>query len=537
MLKPFHLRQSQAHKRLVALASSDGAKHMVDLFASDPNRRDRMSGSLDGMHVDWSKHRVTDEVMDALFDLAEEAHWSDGVQALFAGACINQTEDRAVLHMALRGNKGDGFAVDGEDVMGEVLATRTAMGAYADAVRGNGRVTDVVNIGIGGSDLGPLMVTKALRSHAKGGPSVHFVSNVDGAHLEAVLNGLNPASTLFIVVSKTFTTQETMANAEAAKAWIEEAGLNVAEHFAAVSTNVPAAVNFGVIEEHVFGFRDWVGGRYSLWGPVGLSIACAVGSESFAELLAGARAMDRHFVETPARENLPLISALLGIWYREYLGYATHVVLPYAQDLDRFPAYLQQADMESNGKYVGRDGMPVEHETGPVVWGEAGTNGQHAFYQLLHQGTSIHPVDIIAVDAPLSSYTDHHTKLLANAIAQAEALMCGRDEPEVRAEMAGANRTEAEIAAVGPHRVFKGNRPSTFVLLDELNPRTVGQLIAFYEHRIFIQGLIWNVCSYDQWGVELGKALAKNILSEWAGEGNGVEHDASTQWLIDRLKR
>lgn len=537
MLKPFHLRQSQAHKRLVELALSDGAMHMVDLFASDAGRRDRMSASLDGMHVDWSKHRVTEEVMDALFDLAEEADWFGGVQALFSGAHINQTEGRAVLHMALRGNQVDGFAVDGEDVMEEVLATRTAMGAYADAVRSDERITDVVNIGIGGSDLGPLMVTKALRSHANGGPRVHFVSNVDGAHLEAVLSGLSPASTLFIVVSKTFTTQETMANAEAAKAWTAAAGLNVAEHFAAVSTNVPAAVNFGVVKEHVFGFRDWVGGRYSLWGPVGLSVACAVGSDSFADLLAGARAMDRHFMDAPARENLPLISALLGIWYREYLGYATHVVLPYAQDLDRFPAFLQQADMESNGKYVGRDGLPVEHETGPVVWGEAGTNGQHAFYQLLHQGTSIHPVDIIAVDAPLSGYNDHHTKLLANAIAQAEALMCGRDEAKVRAEMEAVNRTQAEIDAIAPHRVFKGNRPSTFVLLDELSPRTVGQLIAYYEHRIFIQGLIWNVCSYDQWGVELGKALANNILHEWSGDSQDSSHDASTQWLIDRLKR
>ena len=302
---------------------------------------------------------------------------------LFAGQHINQTEGRAVLHMALRGEAGDGFTVDGEDVMNEVLATREAMGAFADALRSNGRIKDVVNIGIGGSDLGPLMVTKALRNQSKGGPKVHFVSNVDGAHLESVLDGLIPESTLFIVVSKTFTTQETMANADAAKAWIQSASLPVAEHFAAVSTNVPAAVGFGVDKANVFGFRDWVGGRYSLWGPVGMSIACSVGSAAFGELLAGASAMDRHVAEAPARENVPLISALLGVWYREYLGFPTHVVLPYAQDLDRFPAYLQQADMESNGKYVGRDGLPVEHATGPVVWGEAGTNGQHAFYQLL----------------------------------------------------------------------------------------------------------------------------------------------------------
>jgi len=299
----------------------------------------------------------------------------------------------------------------------------------------------------------------------------------------------------------------------------------------------PAAVAFGVKEAHVFGFRDWVGGRYSLWGPVGLSIACSVGSAAFGELLAGARAMDRHVAEAPARENVPLITALLGVWYREYMGFPTHVVLPYAQDLDRFSAYLQQADMESNGKYVGRDGLPVEHATGPVVWGEAGTNGQHAFYQLLHQGTDIHPADIIAVDAPLSAYTDHHTKLLANAIAQAEALMCGRNEADVRAEMEAAGQTAAEIEAVAPHRVFQGNRPSTFILLDALNARSVGQLIALYEHRIFIQGLLWNVCSYDQWGVELGKVLAKNILFEWSEGSTGSEHDASTQFLIERLKR
>lgn len=537
MLKPFHLRQSAAHKRLVELASSAGALHLRDLFAQDSSRLQRMSTSLDGLYIDWSKHRVTDEVMEALFALADEAGWAQGVQQLFAGQHINQTEDRAVLHMALRAAAGDGFTVDGEDVMDEVLATREAMGVYADALRSNGRIKDVVNIGIGGSDLGPLMVTKALRNQSKGGPKVHFVSNVDGAHLESVLDGLNPVSTLFIVVSKTFTTQETMANADAAKAWVESASLPVAEHFAAVSTNVPAAVGFGVDEANVFGFRDWVGGRYSLWGPVGLSIACSVGSAAFGELLAGARAMDRHVAEAPARENVPLISALLGVWYREYLGFPTHVVLPYAQDLDRFPAYLQQADMESNGKYVGRDGLPVQHATGPVVWGEAGTNGQHAFYQLLHQGTDIHPADIIAVDAPLSAYTDHHTKLLANAVAQAEALMCGRNEADVRAEMEAAGRTVEEIESIAPHRVFEGNRPSTFILLEALNARNVGQLIALYEHRIFIQGLLWNVCSYDQWGVELGKVLAKNILAEWANEGTEVGHDASTQHLILRLKR
>lgn len=538
MLKPFHLRASKAHQRLVSLAETAGQEHLRDVFASDQNRVERMTASLGGMYIDWSKHRVTPEVMEALLELAEEAGWKEGVNNLFSGQPINQTEGRAVLHMALRGQKEDAFEVDGADVMDEVLATRQAFGAYADGVREEARITDVVNIGIGGSDLGPLMVTKALRSHSNGGPRVHFVSNVDGAHLESVLSGLDPSRTLFIVVSKTFTTQETMANAEEAKAWLVEAlgEAAISRHFAAVSTNIPAAVAFGVHAENIFGFKDWVGGRYSLWGPVGLSIACAVGSKAFNELLDGARAMDRHFASASAAENLPLISALLGIWYREYLGFATHVVLPYAQDLDRFPAYLQQADMESNGKHVGRDGKPVDHVTGPVVWGEAGTNGQHAFYQLLHQGTDVHPVDLIAVKAPLSKYADHHTKLLANAVAQAEALMCGRSETEVRAEMAAAGQSPEAIDAIAPHRVFQGNRPSTFILLDELNPRNVGQLIALYEHRIFIQGLIWNVCSYDQWGVELGKVLAKNILAEWEGQAKGA-HDASTQDLIDRLKR
>lgn len=538
MLKPFHLRASKAHQRLVVLAQTVGQAHLRDLFQGDEGRLERMSATINGMYIDWSKHRVTPEVLAALIDLAEEAGWEEGVRQLFSGAHINQTEDRAVMHMALRGHKADPFVVDGQEVMEEVLATREAFGVYADEVRAAERITDVVNIGIGGSDLGPLMVTKALRKHRDGGPNVHFVSNVDGAHLESVLQGLDPTSTLFIVVSKTFTTQETMANAEAAKSWLvdtlgEEA---IGRHFAAVSTNISAAVAFGVNEDHIFGFKDWVGGRYSLWGPVGLSIACAVGSKAFNELLGGARAMDRHFASASASENMPLISALLGIWYREYLGFATHVVLPYAQDLDRFPAYLQQADMESNGKYVGRDGKPVEHPTGPVVWGEAGTNGQHAFYQLLHQGTSVHPADIIAVKSPLSQFEDHHTKLLANAVAQAEALMCGRTESEVRAEMAATGQEPAAINAIAPHRVFKGNRPSTFILLDELSPANVGQLIALYEHRIFIQGLIWNVCSYDQWGVELGKVLAKNILAEWSGSHTGAVHDASTKALIECLK-
>ena len=538
MLKPFSLRQSAAHKKLLELAKTNGHRHLMDLFEEDTQRAERFSQESEGIFFDWSKHRVTPAVMDALFELAEEADWQDGVRQLFGGSKINQTESRAVLHMALRGEEEDPFQVDGEPVMADVLATRNRMLEFADEVRRAEGIKDVVNIGIGGSDLGPLMVTKALRTAGKGGPKVHFVSNVDGAHLESVLDQVNPAQTLFIVVSKTFTTQETMANAEAAKEWlVERLGIEaIADHFAAVSTNVPAAEKFGVRPNRIFGFADWVGGRYSLWGPVGLSIACSIGGEAFRELLAGARGMDRHFAEAAASNNAPLISALLGIWYREYLGFPTHVVLPYAQDLDRFPAYLQQADMESNGKYVGRDGQPVEHATGPVVWGEAGTNGQHAFYQLLHQGTTVHPADIIAVRNPMSKYADHHRKLLANAIAQAEALMCGRSLEQVEEEMESNGVPNDVISQIAPHRVFTGNRPSTFILLDSLSPRALGALVAFYEHRIFAQGLLWNVCSFDQWGVELGKVLAKNVLNDWSETPSGVVHDSSTATLIRKLK-
>jgi glucose-6-phosphate isomerase len=538
MLKSFHLKASKSHQRLLDLAKTDGHRSVTDFFEEEPDRYHSMHAETNGLMMDWSKHRISKATMEALHELASEARWQEGREDLFSGSAINQTERRAVLHMALRAEDGDNFKVDGDDVMPAVLEVRKSMLAFADEVRANAEIHNVVNIGIGGSDLGPLMVTKALRRFHDGGPSIHFVSNVDGAHLEAVLDGLNPKNTLFIVVSKTFTTQETMANAMAAKAWLVDAlGTEaVQSHFAAVSTNLSAAGEFGIDAQRTFGFSDWVGGRYSLWGPVGLSIACGVGSGNFKALLKGARAMDIHFQQAPDRENLPLISALTGIWSREYLGFETQVVLPYAQDLDRFPAYLQQADMESNGKSTGRDGKPVSHATGAVVWGEAGTNGQHAFYQLLHQGTSIHPADIIAVKSPMSLHLEHHEKLLANAIAQAEALMVGRRSDQVVAEMEQKGASLEEIEAVAPHRVFQGNRPSTFFLLDQLDPETLGMLIAFYEHRIFVQGLIWNICSYDQWGVELGKNLANQILKEWNGESSAT-HDPSTNALMQRMKQ
>lgn len=537
MLKPFHLRASQAHKRLVALACSDGQRPVTELFAKNPNRFEEMHAETDGFFMDWSKQRISKATMEALFELASEANWKEGRTALFSGDAINQTEGRAVLHMAMRAHEGDNFHVDGHDVLPEVMEVRETMLAFADEIRADSKICDVVNIGIGGSDLGPLMVTKALRRFRDGGPNVHFVSNVDGSHLDSVLEGLNPATTLVIVVSKTFTTQETMANANAAKDWfVQSMGESlIQKHFAAVSTNLEAAAHFGIAPRKVFGFSDWVGGRYSLWGPVGLSIACSIGSGNFRSLLEGARCMDVHFQQAPDHENLPLISALMGIWSREYLGFETQVILPYAQDLDRFPAYLQQADMESNGKSTGRDGKRVSHATGAVVWGEAGTNGQHAFYQLLHQGTSIHPVDIIAVKASMSRYSGHHEKLLANAVAQAEALMVGKSAEKVQSEMKASGAEQTEIEAVSAHRVFEGNRPSTFIVLDDLDPKRLGMLIAFYEHRIFVQGMIWNICSFDQWGVELGKVLATQILAEWKGEEIG-DHDPSTLALMKLIR-
>ncbi len=535
MLKPFHLRSSQAHSRLLELAKSDGQRHLVDLFKENPRRFDAMHCALPGFLYDWSKHRVTDRVMAALFDLAEEADWKGGRDAMFTGDAINQTEGRAVLHVAMRGEEEDRFSVDGELVMPDILSVRDRMLDFAASVQASAKITDVVNIGIGGSDLGPLMVTKGLRSY-RNGPKTHFVSNVDGAHLDSVLSELNPGNTLFIVVSKTFTTQETMANAVEAKNWLVEAlGEEVVpHHFAAVSTNISSAKAFGISEERIFGFENWVGGRYSLWGPVGLAVACSVGPDNFRALLSGARSMDQHFQQAEGSSNVPLVAALIGLWYVEYLKFPTYAVLPYAQDLDRFPAYLQQADMESNGKSMGRDGKRIDHDSGPVIWGEAGTNGQHAFYQLLHQGTTIHPADIIACIEPHSHFEKHHEKLLANAIAQAEALMIGKTRERVELEMTAQGVDGEAVLAVAPHRVFEGNRPTGFVLMDRLDPHSLGQLIAWYEHRIFLQGLFWNVCSYDQWGVELGKQLAGQILREWGGEERS-DHDASSEALIARI--
>lgn len=524
--------QLPAYEKLQALRAAWEQQTVARAFEENPNRFDELSLALPGMLFDYSKQRLDADVMKLLVAWAEEAGVPAAREAQFAGQEINATEGRAVLHMALRGEEGDAFEVGGVDVMPEVLAVRERMLSFAETLRAEAAITDVVNIGIGGSDLGPDMVVRALRRYASG-PRVHFVSNVDGAHLESVLAELDPRTTLFIVVSKTFTTQETMTNAQAARTWLVEAlgESAVEDHFAAVSSNVPLAQAFGIAAERVFGFGDWVGGRYSLWGPVGLSIAVAVGRKAFADLLQGAREMDRHFQQAPLAQNAPVLAGLIGCWNVNLWGFSSHAILCYAQDLARFAAYMQQADMESNGKYIGRNGLPVQHATGPVVWGEAGTNGQHAFYQLLHQGTSVHPTDIVAFKEPLSGSEDHHRKLLANAIAQAEAFMRGKSREAVEATMRAAGKSDSDIARIAPHRVFEGNRPTSFFLFDRLDPFALGQLIALHEHRIFVQGVLWNILSFDQWGVELGKELASSVLKELEGqEPSG--HDASTEALI-----
>jgi glucose-6-phosphate isomerase len=520
--RPFRLADSEAQKRIEALASAKREMNVREAFEKDASRLESLTEELPGLYLDMSKQRWDAEVKQALIALAEEADMSGAIRDLFGGVRLNTTEDRAVLHMALRGDEGDRFEVDGAEVLSDVLATRNRMMAFVDAVHDRhqkGEVTDVVNLGIGGSDLGPAMATRALRRFASG-PKCHFVSNVDGAHLEATLSGLNPQTTMLVVVSKTFTTQETMANANLAKAWLEQGGGSVSRQIAAVSTNLQATRAFGVDDDQTFGFENWVGGRYSMWGPVGLCVALSVGSEAFLNFLKGARQVDVHMRTAPLDRNIPVLLALLGHWNQNALRFRSHVVIPYSEDLNRLPAYLQQADMESNGKFVGRDGRPVTWNTGAVVWGEPGTNSQHAFFQLLHQGTEVHPVDFIAFRRPTSRYEDMHAMLTANALAQAEALLQGRQAPEAE-----------------PHRHFPGNRPSSFFLFDELNPESLGMLVALHEHRIFVQGVLWGISSFDQWGVELGKAMANAILPELSGEKSGAVHDPSTQALIDRAVR
>jgi len=511
-----------------------------ELFAADPGRAERFSGEAAGLHADWSKHLVDDETMALLVALAEAVELPARREAMFAGERINTTEGRAVLHVALRAPRGERIVVDGVDVVPGVHEVLDRMAAFCAQVREGRwtghtgrRIRAVVNIGIGGSDLGPAMATEALAADADPGLVFRFVSNIDPTDFSTAVRDLDPAETLFVVCSKTFTTLETLTNARAARAWClaalrDEAA--VARHFVAVSTNAAEVAKFGIDPANMFGFWDWVGGRYSVGSAVGLSLMLAIGPERFRQFLAGMRAMDEHFRSAPLARNLPVVLGLLGVWYTDFLGAESHAVLPYDQSLRRFPAYLQQLEMESNGKRVQRDGRPVETDTGPIVWGEPGTNGQHAFFQLLHQGTRLVPCDFIGFARSRHPIGDQHELLLANLIAQSEALAFGRSAEEVAAE--------GVAPELVPHRTFPGNRPSTVLIGEELTPFTLGALIALYEHKVFTQGVVWNVNSFDQWGVELGKQLAARIAPELLAEAEPeLRHDASTNALIRHLRR
>jgi glucose-6-phosphate isomerase len=526
------------------------ASNMRDLFAQDTNRFDKFSFQLDDMLFDFSKNRINDETLPLLLQLAREAQLENWRDRMFAGEKINITENRAVLHTALRNRSNRPVLVDGVDVMPEVKAVLAQMRDFSEKVRSGAwlgytgkRITDVVNIGIGGSDLGPVMVCDALKPYASADLAVHFVSNIDGAHLMRALEKCQPETTLFIVASKTFTTQETMTNAISARTWFlnkAQDNAHVAKHFVALSTNAKAVTDFGIDQANMFAFWDWVGGRYSLWSAIGLSIALYVGMDHFEALLSGAHEMDQHFQTAPLEENMPVIMALIGIWYNNFFDVATHAILPYDQGMSRFPAYLQQADMESNGKFICRDGKRIQYKTGPVIWGEAGTNGQHAFYQLIHQGTQVVPCDFLM---PVHSHYAigkhgyaHHKILLANFLAQTQALMLGKTPDEARLELQEQGLTGAELENLLPHKVFEGNRPSTSILFDKLTPNTLGKLIALYEHKIFVQGMIWDINSYDQWGVEYGKQIAQEILPLLTSDGVVTSFDSSTNGLINYTK-
>ena len=540
------LTQSAAWKALQAHLEDNRGLHMRQLFEADQGRFDAFSIVFQDMLLDYSKNRVTAETMALLFALARQEDVEGWRGRMFSGQHINVTEDRAVLHVALRNRPGKPVIAGGGDVMDQVREVLGQMRAFTVAVRGGiwkghtGRpVAAVVNIGIGGSDLGPAMAAEALRPYHKPGLAVHFVSNVDGTHLAETLKRLDPATTLFIVASKTFTTQETLSNAATARAWLTEnlGDDAVASHFVALSTNAAAVAEFGIAAENMFRFWDWVGGRYSLCSAIGLSLAVAVGMDRFEELLDGAHAMDNHFLTAPLEANMAVIIALIGIWNANFLGAQSHAVLPYDQYLARLPAYLQQADMESNGKRVGRDGAALDYHTGPVIFGEPGTNGQHAFYQLIHQGTRLVSADFIACAESHNAGPDYHAILLANFFAQTEALMKGRTEAEARGELEATGLEGARLEKLLPHKVFEGNRPTNSILIKKLDPFTLGMLIALYEHKIFVQGVIWRINSFDQWGVELGKQLATAILPELRQGEPAQGHDASTTGLIEHYKR
>jgi glucose-6-phosphate isomerase len=531
---------------LAEYAEAHEHDQMRDYFAADPTRFEKFSIEFNDIILDFSKNRITSETLQLLLDLAREVDLSSWIEKMFTGEKINITEGRAVLHTALRNRSNRPIILDGEDVMPEVNRVLEQMRSFSESVRSGAwkgysgeTITDVVNIGIGGSDLGPVMVTEALKPYGHSGPRIHFVSNVDGSHIAETLRLLAPERTLFIIASKTFTTQETLTNAHTAREWLLRSAVDesaVARHFVALSTNSEGVATFGIDTRNMFEFWDWVGGRYSLWSAIGLSIVLSIGMENFEEFLTGAFEADEHFRTTPFEKNLPVVMALLGVWYNNFLGAETHAILPYDQYLHRFPAYFQQGDMESNGKSVSRNGSRVDYSTGPVIWGEPGTNGQHAFYQLIHQGTKLIPCDFLAPAQSQNPIGRHHTILLANFFAQTEALMRGKTQEEARAELIAAGKSPEEVERLVEHKVFTGNRPTNSILFTKLTPRTLGSLIALYEHKIFVQGIIWNINSFDQWGVELGKQLASRILPELDGDTSVTTHDSSTNGLINAFK-
>ena len=534
---------TQAWKKLALHFEQNYNTSLKELFAQDANRAKQHSLQWNDFLVDFSKNRITQETLGLLVDLANEVGLKDAIQKQFEGDLINETEGRAVLHTALRAKESDVVKVDGVNIVPEVYQVKRKMQTFTEAVITGGKkgytgkaFTEVVNIGIGGSDLGPAMVAEALKfygNHLK----MHFVSNVDGDHVYETLKGLNPETTLFVVVSKTFTTQETLSNAMTIKKWFlkNASQQDVAKHFAAVSTNTDKIAEFGIDPDNVFPMWDWVGGRFSLWSAVGLSIALALGYENFDAMLAGANEMDEHFKTAGFSENIPVVLALISVWYNNFYGAETEAIIPYTQYLSRFSAYLQQGIMESNGKSVDRNGNRVGYQTGTIIWGEPGTNSQHAFFQLIHQGTKLIPADFIGYKESLHGDTDHHNKLMANFFAQTEALMNGKTAGEVKAELEGKGLSEAQITEILPFKVFEGNKPTNTILINKLTPASLGSLIALYEHKIFVQGVIWNIFSYDQWGVELGKQLATAILGDIEG-ANIAEHDSSTLNLLNIFK-
>lgn len=546
MLPKIDFSTTQAYQYLADHYIDIAPQHLKELFAADTARFDKFSISFGDILFDYSKNRINDTTKALLVQLARECKLDEAIEAMFAGEAINVTENRAVMHTALRHPGNSPVLVDGKDVMPDVKGVLAKIKEFsAQVVNGSWKghtgkaITDVVNIGIGGSDLGPVMVTEALRPY-KTQLNLHFVSNVDGTHIVETLKRVDPETTLFLIASKTFTTQETMANAHSARQWFLESGAaeaDVAKHFVALSTNSQAVSAFGIDTRNMFEFWDWVGGRYSLWSAIGLSIALAVGYDNFEQLLAGAHAADLHFRETPFEDNIPVMMGLLGVWYNNFFDAESHAILPYDQYMHRFAAYFQQGDMESNGKYIDRNGNRVAYQTGPIIWGEPGTNGQHAFYQLIHQGTKLIPADFIAPAQTHNPRGEHHTLLLSNFFAQTEALMNGKEEKEVVAELQASGLSNEAIEGLKAFKVFEGNRPTNSFLIKKITPYTLGSLIALYEHKIFVQGIIWNIYSFDQWGVELGKQLAGRILPELRTEDVIVAHDSSTNGLINQYKR